>query len=144
MMKIFLSMLLLCCLVACNSSSDKSVTTNDSLSVLKKDSVLQYIHTVSDTTLENRIIDTLMRLPFVKRSDAYIDSFSHHKHGMSFMVDSLGKGDQEVFVRAGYNGEERFETYYQFYVVPNTLEIKVYDVINDSKMTVKEYMKIKH
>ena len=144
MMKTILSTLLLCCLLACNSSSDKTATTNDSLSVVKKDSVSQYIHTVSDTTLEKRITDTLMTLPFVKKSDAYIDSFSHHKHGMSFMVDSLGSGDQEVFVRAGYNGDERFETYYQFYVVPNTLEIKVYDVINDAKMTVKEYMKTKH
>ena len=141
MMKTFLSMLLLCCLLACNSSSDKNTTTNDSLSVVKKDSVSQYIHTVSDTTLEKLITDTLMTLPFVKKSDAYIDSFSHHKHGMSFMVDSLGAGDTEVFVRAGYNGDERFETYYNFYVNPKTLGITVYDVMEDKKMTVKEYMK---
>ena len=56
-------------------------------------------------------------------------------------IESLAKGDKEVFVRAGYNGDERFETYYQFYVNPATMEIKVYDVVNDEKMTVKEYIK---
>ena len=140
-MKAFLSLLLLCCLLACNSSGDKNTSTNDSLSVTKKDSTSQYIHTVADTTLESRITDTLLTLPFVMKSNKYIDSFSHQKHGIAFMVDSLEAGETEVYVKAGYNGDERFETYYSFYVNPKTLEIKVYDVINDARLTVKEYMK---
>jgi len=143
-MKTLLSTLILCSLLACNSSGDKKTTATDSLSIPKQDSESHYIVTGGDSTLENRITDELMKLPFVKKSDRYIDSFSNHQHGMAFMVDSLEPGEKEVFVRAGYNGDERFETYYQFYVNPKTLEIKVYDVIEDKKMTVKEYIKSQH
>ena len=37
-----------------------------------------------DTVLENRMIDTLLKLSFVKKSNEYIDSFSNHKQGMAF------------------------------------------------------------
>ena len=143
MMRIFFAILLLSCFVACNSSSENNNTAvKDSVIVASKpDSELRYVHNFTDTILENRIIGKLMKLPFVKKSDKYIDSFTNHQRGIAFMVDSLQKGETEIFVRAGYNGAERFETYYQFYVDPKTLEIKVYDVVNDKKMTVKEYIK---
>ena len=144
MMKILLSILLVCCLNACNSSGDKTTTTNDSLTVSKINSQSHYIQPVGDSALESRITDTLMSLSFIKKSDKYIDSFSGHKHGIAFMVDTLAAGETEVFVRAGYNGDERFETYHQFYVNPKTLAIKVYDVLNDKKMSVKEYIKSQH
>ena len=142
-MRIFLSILLLSFFVACNSSNQNNNTVvKDSVIVTSKpDSELHYVHNVTDTLLETKIIDKLMKLPFVKKSDKYIDSFTNHQRGIAFMVDSLQQGQTEVFVRAGYNGPERFETYYQFYVDPRTLEIKVYDVVNDAKMTVKEYIK---
>ncbi len=142
-MRTLLSILLLACFIACNSSGDtKVVTKTDSvITQPKHDSELHYVHHFTDTALETRIIDRLMKLSFVKKSNAYIDSFSNHQHGMAFMVDSAEAGDKDIFVRAGYNGDERFETYYQFYVDPHTLEIKVYDVVADRKMTVKEYIK---
>ena len=142
-MRTLISILLLCCVVACNSSNDKTTTiVKDSVvTTPKPDSELHYVHNFTDTILENKIIDKLMKLPFVKKSDKYIDSFTNHQRGIAFMVDSLQAGEKEIFVRAGYNGTDRFETYYQFYVDPRTLEIKVYDVVNDAKMTVKEYIK---
>ena len=145
-MRTLLSILLLCSLLACNSSNDKkAVPVKDSVvNTLKPDSELHYVHNFADTILENKIIDKLMKLSFVKKSDKYIDSFSNHQHGIAFMVDSLHPGETEIFVRAGYNGDERFETYYQFYVDPHSLEIKVYDPANDAKLTVKEFIKSQH
>ena len=129
-------------LMACNNSTKNTEPTpKDTLRVAAtKDSGSNYIHRFDDTLLENKITDALMELPFVKKSNAYIDSFSNHQHGIAFMLDSLGKNDREISVQAGYNGDQRFETYYRFYVNPKTLEIKVYDVVNDKKMTVKEYI----
>ncbi len=144
--------LLLFCLVACNNSGDtKAVTIKDSLSTdsistppVKKDSSLSYVHTFADTALETRITQALMKLPFVKKTNVYIDSFSNHQHGIAFMLDSLGKDEQEISVQAGYNGEQRFETYYRFYVNPKTMEIKVYDAVNDKKIPLKLYLKSQH
>lgn len=148
-MKILFYMLLLFCLVECNSSTEpKAITTKDSLSrdssATKKDSELSYVHTFTDSILEDKITHALMKLPFVKKTNAYIDSFSNHQHGIAFMLDSLGKGEKEIAVRAGYNGDQRFETYYFFYVNPTTMEIKVLDVVNDKKLSVKEYIKSQH
>jgi len=146
-MKTFLSILFLACMVACNSSNDdKPVVLKDSvLTPPKLDSEMHYVHSFTDTALENRITDKLMTLSFVKKSDKYIDSFSNHQHGIAFMVDRGGdSSDTEVTVEAGYNGDERFETYYHFFVNPKTLEIKVLDVVNDKKLTVKEFMKTQH
>ncbi len=142
-MRVLFYCLLLIGLGACNNSAknDQPATKDTVSTAVKADSALSYIHSFGDSVLEDKITDALMKLSFVKKSNAYIDSFSNHKHGIAFMVDSLGKGEQEISVKAGYNGDERFETYYMFYVNPKTMEIKVYDVVNDKKMSVKEYIK---
>ena len=135
---------------ACNNSAPtvKDKTKNDTLTAPvmpeNKDSVASYIHHFDDTTLENRITKALMKLSFVKKSNAYIDSFSDHRHGMAFMLDSLGRNENEISVQAGYNGDQRFETYYHFYVNPKTMEIKVLDEVNDKKLSVREFLKTQH
>ena len=85
-----------------------------------------------------------MKLPFVTKSSNYIDSFSNHKHGIAFMMDEPQENEPDISVQAGYNGGERFETYYRFFVNPKTMEIKVYDPVEDKKLTIKEYLKTQH
>jgi hypothetical protein len=82
-----------------------------------------------------------MKLPFVIKSSNYIDSFSNHQRGIAFMMDEPQENETDVSVQAGYNGGERFETYYRFFVNPKTMEIKVYDPVEDKKLTIKEYLK---
>ena len=82
-----------------------------------------------------------MKLPFVIKGDKYLDLFSNHKHGIAFMLDKPESSETEIPVQAGYNGNDRFETYYRFFVNPKTMEIKLYDVTEDKKFTIKEYLK---
>lgn len=82
-----------------------------------------------------------MKLPFVLKSNNYIDSFSNHAHGISFMMDEPTGDEPDISVLAGYNGQQRFETYYHFLVNPKTLEIQVYDPVADTRLSVKEYLK---
>lgn len=142
-MKCILQLLLVFTVAACNNGSktDEAVV-KDSIAInVKTDSAANYIHTFTDTVLENKITKALLKLPFVKKSDQYIDSFSNHKHGIAFLLDKPEANETDIPVQAGYNGEERFETYYRFYVNATTMEIKVYDVAADKKLTVKEYIK---
>ncbi len=142
-MKCILQLLLVFTVAACNNASktDEAVV-KDSIAInVKTDSAANYIHTFTDTVLENKITTALLKLPFVKKSDQYIDSFSNHKHGIAFLLDKPEANETDIPVQAGYNGDERFETYYRFYVNPTTMEIKVYDVAADKKLTVKEYIK---
>ena len=136
-------LLLLITFASCNNEVDKNVPlVKDSVVNTKPaDTTSNYIHAFTDTVLETKITNALMKLSFVIKSDKYIDSFSNHKHGIAFMMDKGEAGETDVQVQAGYNGHDRFETYYRFFVNPKTLEIKVYDVAEDKKLTIKEYLK---
>ncbi len=145
MNKGLLFLLLMACLTDCdNNSKDEDIPAKKDTvvqAVARPDTAAAYIHTFADTSLEDKITAAIRKLSFVKKSDQYIDSISNHKHGISFLLEGPAKGETEIPVQAGYNGAERFETYYRFFVNPKTLEIKVYDVVEDKKLTLKEYLK---
>lgn len=83
------------------------------------------------------VMDTLLKLPFIVKSNRYIDSLTRQKQGISFMTDTL---ENTYEIRAGYNGPERFETYYHLSVDKKTLEIKVMDPIGGDYMPLKDYL----
>jgi hypothetical protein len=137
--KYLLFFILLISLSCKDSKQQQSTTKKDSLSSKSiGDSSDVLTNTFADTQLAERIEDTLRKLPFVKRSHEYIDSFSHHEHGMAYITDTSGN---YVTVMAGYNGPERFETYYNFIVDPRTFEIKVMDPVSGDYVSVEEYIK---
>jgi hypothetical protein len=142
-MKNLFLIILLIFFAACNNASrTDDMKTTDSLVIKEQaDSSVKYIHAFADTALENKITETLLKLPFVIKSNNYIESLSNHKHGIAFMLDDPGPGQTDISVQAGYNGDQRFETYYRFEVNPKTLEVKVIDPVTDKRLTVKEYLK---
>jgi len=143
MKQALLFFLFLMTFAACKNTADKQTTViKDSIvKSLQTDTVSNYIHAFADTLLQRTITAALMKLPFVIKSDKYIDSFSNHKHGIAFILDIPASPNTDIPVQAGYNGNERFETYYHFFVNTKTMQIKVYDVAQDKKLTIKEYLK---
>lgn len=143
MKKLILFVITASLFTACNQAANKqeSAVSDTLQGKTKSDSVPPYVHRFADSSLENRITGALMDLPFVKKSSQYIDSISNHTHTIAFMLDEPVAPGTDIPVQAGYNGNERFETYYRFFVNPKTLEIKVYDPVEDKKLTVKEYIK---
>lgn len=142
-MKYFLFFLFIFSLAACNDTTNgDDLSKNDTVAAeTKTDSINNYIHKFSDTALEKKITAALLKLPFVIKSNNYIDSFSNHTHGISFMMDEPTGDEPDISVLAGYNGEQRFETYYHFFVNPKSLEIQVYDPVANTRLSVKEYLK---
>jgi len=119
-MKHILLISLLFIFTACNQSAEHvAVVTTDTLQQkILTDSSAKYIHSFRDTALEQRITMALLKLPFVARSNKYIDSFSNHKQSIAFMLNEPATNETEIDVQAGYNSDERFETYYRFFVIP--------------------------
>jgi len=142
-MKYILVFTLLVFFTACNNVSEtkEAVVTDSATNKVQTDTASKYIHSFTDTALQDKITEALMKLSFVKKSNAYIDSFSNHQHGIAFMMDEPQPNETDINVQAGYNGGERFETYYRFLVNPKTMEIKVYDPVEDKTLTLKEYLK---
>jgi hypothetical protein len=140
MVKYFLYIFLIFVLLSCNNDgkSNDISTTDSSADGVKKEPESRVIYRLADTALEAKITDSLLKLPFVQKSNSYIDSLSNHKHGISFISDTANNA---ITVMAGYNGAERFETYYNFTVNPKTFEIKVLDIITGNFISVEEYIK---
>jgi hypothetical protein len=134
--KYFFLISLVIVFVACNNAGNKNDTPDGDSS--KKVISSRFIYRFADTILEQRITDTLMKLPFVEKSNSYIDSFSHHQHGIAFMSDTASN---KISVMAGYNGPERFETYYRFSIDPKSFEIKILDDSNGEFISIDEYKK---
>lgn len=142
-MKQFLYLLVIIFFAACNNAAktDEAAVTDSASTTIKADSSSRYFPSFSDTALESKITEALMKLPFVMKSNNYIDSFSNHQRGIAFMMDEPQENETDISVQAGYNGGERFETYYRFFVNPKTMEIQVYDPVEDKKLSIKEYLK---
>jgi hypothetical protein len=98
----------------------------------------RFIYSFADSVLEQRIIDTLMTLGFVKNSNRFIDSLSQHQHGISFLPDTTGG---KISVSAGYNRVDRFEPYYNFIIDKKTFEIKVLEPTTGDYISVEEFIK---
>jgi hypothetical protein len=140
-------------LAACNNNADKQATndtahTGDSIQPIEHaaknamtnaapDSTKEYVPSFNNQPLTTKISDLLMKLPFVKKSNTYLDSLTNHEHGLAFIFDSTAKG---VSVMAGYNGDLRFETYYNFLVDPTTFNIKILEPISGEMISIKEYI----
>ncbi len=123
-------------LAACNNNGEQTGTgTTDTIpapsSGQKEESLVK-------TDKENNIEDSLMMLPFIQESNRYIDSLSGHQLGIAFLRDT---SDGMINIRAGYNGPDRFETYYEFSIDPVTKEIKVLDPVSGDYSTLNEYLK---
>jgi len=137
--KYLLFILIACFLGACNNNgADKMTPAGDSAKAGTKDLSSRFIYTFADTALLAKIADTLMKLPFVRKSDRYIDSFSNHTQGISFLPDTA---NGEISVMAGYNGPERFETYYNFNINPVTFGIRILDPLSGEFISIEDYIK---
>jgi hypothetical protein len=142
-MRYIFFLLLLTVFAACNNAANDADDSaiDSSAAQPQTDSAANYVHRFTDTALEQKITAALLKLPFVIKSNNYIDSISNRQQQMAFMLEHPAAGETEIAVQAGYNGRERFETYYRFFVNPKTLEIKVYDPVADKKLSIQEYLK---
>jgi hypothetical protein len=95
-----------------------------------------------DTPIENKILDLLFSLPEVKMSDRFVDSLTNHRHGISMrIVHRPNRLEKYYTIDAGYNSSERFENYYNFYVWPDKMIIKIVDSYTGRLLTLAEWRK---
>lgn len=94
----------------------------------------------TDTVAENRIMNKLFRLPEVRASNRFIDSLTHHSHGISMRIVQRPTREKKYYIiDAGYSSEVRFENYYNFYVWPDKMIIKIVDSYTGKLLTLNEW-----
>ena len=101
----------------------------------------EYDHS-GDSVLIARIVDKLFDLPEVRLSNSYVDSFTHHTHGIAARVmQRPGKSAKYYWIAVGYDSDLRFETYYNFYVWPAKMTIKYMDTFTGKMLTLAAWRK---
>lgn len=136
------------CLFSCNSSKEKdsppAETTTAPVTDKKEDtSSIPPVMPGTETNVDNHgsadpVTDVLMKLSFIIKSDKHIRSITNNKQGISFMQEKEG---DIVYVKAGYNGPERFETYHDISYNTRIKEIKVMDIVEGDYIPLSDYLK---
>ncbi|KQT24179.1 hypothetical protein ASG22_09190 [Chryseobacterium sp. Leaf405] len=105
----------------CNGQQSKKIECN-------KDTAIKIIGELSESKLQTK----------------YIDSISHHKRGLSFMIDSLKIKNEDFYeVKTGYNGEFHWETYHIFYVNKNNCKkILINEVVSGNIIPIDTWRKL--
>jgi hypothetical protein len=84
----------------------------------------------------------LFSLPEVKLSSRFIDSLTNHRHGIAMrIVQRPDKSNKYFIIDAGYDNDLRFENYYNFYVWPEKMTIKIVDSYTGKLLTLSEWRK---
>lgn len=128
----------------CNGKAGRTNANEDDTSlanILTEDVRVINADTLQED-IEQKILDKVEKLPEVKKLELYIDSISNHKRGVSMMIISKPNKEQKYYhIQVGYNGSDRFVVYFNFYVFTKDFEIKYYDAINDSVLSIEEWRK---
>jgi len=129
--------------IACKykNSSEENVNKGSIISTVKSETNTPLV-SLNDSILPEQILATVSKLPELQGANKYIDSISGHKERITYLWEKPDKENPDYVIQFGYDGEERFETYYWIYVSPITLNLRFYDVINDSLYRVEDYRKL--
>lgn len=90
--------------------------------------------------IQRVIISRISELPEFKKAQKNIASVTGGKSGVSFIIDNT-ENQNCYSVQAGYNGEDRFETYYFFSLEPVTYKIRILDTLTDEYVTMDVWRK---
>lgn len=76
---------------------------------------------------QDTVIDKVFRLPVVLQKSAWVDSASHHRHGISLMMLETTDWPSDTghyVLQAGYHSRHRFDPYYLFKVYQPDLVVR--------------------
>ncbi|MBA3829239.1 MAG: hypothetical protein H0X33_09910 [Taibaiella sp.] len=99
---------------------------------------------------EDKILDMILKLPEVRKDALYTDSISLGKRALIAIIKKKpSKQNNYYWIAVMDIGKEASDTndmaftHLHFYVYPKTLEIKLYDPVDDKILTLKEWRKLR-
>jgi len=93
-----------------------------------------------ETDIENKIVDSIIKLKEVKQRAKYIERVTNGKRHLSIVVyDTPSKEVPYYWVKAWEDNGSNYVTHFNFYVYPSPFEIKFYDTVDDTMISLKEW-----
>lgn len=141
---LFLSMFFI--LQACNDNKENSDETGKAGTL--KDSSQSSDNSLLPTDSaklqeeENRIVDTIFKLPEVQEMQKSIDKQTAGKRSLKiFITDTPTTANNYHWVKVAEDNGSNLVTHFNFFVYPNIERIMYFDVVADKEMTLEEWRK---
>lgn len=92
------------------------------------------------TAIEDKILDTIFKLPECRERAAYIEKQTKGKRHLSIIIyERPSKGNIYYWVKAWEDNGMSYATHFNFYVYPKPFGIKYYDTVNDKAISLTEW-----
>jgi len=129
--KIILTTIIIMLFFGCKSFNSKSS---------EKDSVSISNNTIVSDEIQNKILGILEKLPEFNRIQNTIDSISNQKKGVATIIEKSDLSEAPGYrVQAGFNGDDRFETFMTFYINSKTFEVKIFSTQSNEVLSLEEW-----
>lgn len=100
--------------------------------------------TKSFSAIENKIIDTIMKLPEVEKREQYVRKQTNGKRHLQFSIlDKPTKEKPYYWVTVMEDNGVTYYTHFNFFVYPKTFLIKYLDNVNGKVVDLKTWRKSK-
>lgn len=132
----FLCLILLLVLCSCNRTGTSSGTESST----KKAITISPVPSSNGCSAE-ATVRALTQLEEIQAQEGVLNSLFGENTHISYLIDSTSYNEKEVYaITAGYNNEERFETYYHFYIDKSSCQdILVMDVVTGDYISPEEW-----
>lgn len=126
---------------SCNNGNKDSkissgIVRNDKLNKEKSEKIDK------SENIEDKIIDKILDLPEIKERTAYIIKETGGQRNLKiWIVSTPDKNNNFYVVKAAEDNGMSYVTHFEFHVYPKTMEIKYYDVLSDSELSLAEWRK---
>lgn len=100
--------------LSCNNSADENISDSDNNTTV---------------SVEDMVLKTVADLPEYNDAEINVKAMTNGEQSLSSIIEAPNADHSEYLIQVGYNQESWFETYYFFYVNPETFEVFIDDVI---------------
>lgn len=132
--------------ISCNGGKEKSTKSEKGSNTEILDAVQnENIDNSSDKlSIEEQILNKVLALPEVNERADYINKETNGERHLEIWIAATPKETGSYYlIKAGEDNGMSMVTHFDFYVYPKTMEIKYYDIITDSELSLAEWRKQK-
>ena len=118
-MLLLVGLSLMSCQNQSKSSTQEVSTQEQALSKERPNPAAGETDTTAQSLTEDQVVDLVFTLPITQKVHNQIRKATQGQRGVSVMVEpeeTIEHGQKYYVVRIGYNGNDRYETYYLLYV----------------------------
>jgi hypothetical protein len=92
--------------------------------------------------LESKILDTIAKLPEVKRRAGYVEHQSKNKRRLQYLIwEKPSKKSPYYWVQVMEDNGSVYHNHFNFFVYTNPVLIKYYDIANDKILSLSKWRK---